>query len=538
MSNKEKNGLNPAAETAAEAPEKKKHNFKKLKFGSMSVIVLILVIAIVIVINLMAGLLSKRYPLKVDLTPDKRYELSDESIEVLQNLDKNVEITVTNTRDTFANMSAYFEQMYQQYGVNLEMPYEMIPEILDKYKLYAESSKGGIDVKYVDMNRDPDIISRYSKYYNGEIQEGSIVVYCNERVKVIASDEVVNMIRSPQSGGGQVPTSMNFAGESVITSAIMSVTDTNPMKVAIVKTMNGNALYETRLEPLSTSLESFLSKNGYDCVDVDIATDEISPADYDLLVVQMPNVDFSADIITKLSDFLYNDGNYQKNLLYIPSLTATNLPNIDEFLADWSIKVEPSIILDDNMISAPLETLGMNDASPVMAVSDAESVGTLANEKLPIAAPYTKALTVISKNNERVVKEVLKSSSTSYLTDLSTGEKGETGSFNAALLSSRSKADGLDVNTSNLLVLGSTFFADNALLTYSNTYNNANVLISMVNNMTGKENGVVIAEKALQQSNIAVTGTEGKVIRWIVIAVIPLIVALAGTIVLLRRRNK
>ena len=53
-----------------------------------------------------------------------------------------------------------------------------------------------------------------------------------------------------------------------------------------------------------------------------------------------------------------------------------------------------------------------------------------------------------------------------------------------------------------------------------------------------KENGVVIAEKALQQSNIAVTGTEGKVIRWIVIAVIPLIVALAGTIVLLRRRNK
>ena len=108
----------------------------------------------------------------------------------------------------------------------------------------------------------------------------------------------------------------------------------------------------------------------------------------------------------------------------------------------------------------------------------------------------------------------------------------------AALLSSRSKADGLDVNTSNLLVLGSTFFADNALLTYSNTYNNANVLISMVNNMTGKENGVVIAEKALQQSNIAVTGTEGKVIRWIVIAVIPLIVALAGTIVLLRRRNK
>ena len=86
MSNKENKELNSAAETAGETTEKKKHNFKKLKFGSASAVVLVLVIAIVVVINLMVGLLSKRYPLKVDLTPDKRYELSDESIDVLKNL--------------------------------------------------------------------------------------------------------------------------------------------------------------------------------------------------------------------------------------------------------------------------------------------------------------------------------------------------------------------------------------------------------------------------------------------------------------------
>ena len=82
------------------------------------------------------------------------------------------------------------------------------------------------------------------------------------------------------------------------------------------------------------------------------------------------------------------------------------------------------------------------------------------------------------------------------------------------------------------------FSVDNALLTYTNTYNNANVLIGMINNMTGKENGTVISEKALQQSNIAVTDKEAKVIRWIVIAIIPLLVPITGAIVLLRRRNK
>ncbi|MBQ3855482.1 MAG: hypothetical protein II762_02190, partial [Ruminococcus sp.] len=110
MSKKDINEMNTAGDTA-QAPEKKR-NLKKLKFGSMSVAVLVLVIAIVIVLNLMANIMSKRYPMKVDLTPDKRYELTDESIQVLKDLDKDVEITVTSARDTFASMADYFQQMY------------------------------------------------------------------------------------------------------------------------------------------------------------------------------------------------------------------------------------------------------------------------------------------------------------------------------------------------------------------------------------------------------------------------------------------
>ena len=137
MSNKDEIKDNIQADAAV--TEKKPRNLKKLKFGSMSVVVLILVIAIVIVLNLMANIMSKRYPMKVDLTPDKRYELTDESIQVLKDLDKDVEITVTSTRDTFASMATYFQQMYASYyGMNVELPYDMIPEILDKYSIYAE----------------------------------------------------------------------------------------------------------------------------------------------------------------------------------------------------------------------------------------------------------------------------------------------------------------------------------------------------------------------------------------------------------------
>ena len=56
--------------------------------------------------------------------------------------------------------------------------------------------------------------------------------------------------------------------------------------------------------------------------------------------------------------------------------------------------------------------------------------------------------------------------------------------------------------------------------------------------MTGKENGVIVPDKVLQQSFISVTSKEAKVIQVVVIWVIPFIVAAIGVIVLLRRKNK
>ncbi|HAE51768.1 MAG TPA: hypothetical protein DCG30_00750 [Ruminococcus sp.] len=518
--------------------EKKPKNFKKLKFGSMSLIVMVLVIAIVVVINLMCSILSERYPLKLDLTPDKRYELSDDSIQALKNLDKDVEITVTSTKDTFASMGAYFKQMYASYyGVNVDMPYEMIPELLDKYSMYAEEGKGKITVKYVDINKDPDIVTRYSKYYNGEIKEGSIIVFSGERIKVIGNDEVISMI-SPSQTSTQNNINMAFVGESTITSAIMSVTDANPISVGFITSMNKNAIYESSYAGVVKSFEDLLSKNGYDCTEID-TTDDMSPDDYDMIVLPVPNVDFSADVIGKMGDFLYNDGKYGKNMIYIPHLNSSNLTNIDEFLADWKIQVDSSIILDENMIQAPIQSLGVVDAAVMLNVADSDSVGTLANNSLPIAAPYNRNITVLSKNSESVATVVLKSQNTSYLQEMSADStKSDKGEYNAAVISKKETASGMDTFRSNLLVLGSSFMVDSGLISNTSTYNNSAVILGMVNTMTGKEGGIVISEKALQQATIAPTTGEASVIKIVVIYVIPLIIAAAGIIVLLRRRNK
>lgn len=86
----------------AAAPKATRGTGKKIKYGSMSMGIVIVVIAIVVLLNLMCGLVVKRYPVKLDLTSDNRYDLSDESIDALKSLEKDVDIVVTCPENSVA----------------------------------------------------------------------------------------------------------------------------------------------------------------------------------------------------------------------------------------------------------------------------------------------------------------------------------------------------------------------------------------------------------------------------------------------------
>ena len=250
--------VSEAASAVKEKAPKVKTGMKKFKYGTMSLIVVALVLAIVIVINLMSSMISKRYPIKFDLTPDKRYELSDESINVLKNLSGDVDVTVTMEKEMFESLATYYKQMYAQYGINADVPYDMIPNLLEKYSMYAEQGKGSVNVKYVDIDKDPDVVAKYKQYYNGDIEGGSIIVYSNEKVKVISGTDVRNMIQADQASLQSGTPNFVFAGESALTSAIRNVTDSNAMKVAAINKLNGQPMYN---EKMSTARLLRLSRN-------------------------------------------------------------------------------------------------------------------------------------------------------------------------------------------------------------------------------------------------------------------------------------
>lgn len=537
-----------AAEDTVEAADiavKKAKNFKKLKYGTMFYIVIALVTAIVVVLNVIVNMIAKRSPLKIDITPDNRYELSEESINAVKSLDKDVDITVTAVRDYFEALGNNYESNYAASGIPVEIPLEIIPELLEKYSIYAEQGNGKINVKYVDLNKDPDLIDKYKKYYNGDIGTGSIIVSSGERVRVFTEDEVLGMLSPDQTAMQAQQLKLNFTGESSLTSAITSVTDAHPVKVAFASMMNGASLFDEQSysDAAYTFEDELLMKNGYDCTEIDISTDEIKPEDYDMVVVFAPSVDFNENIIQKLSDFLYNDGNYDKNMVYVPDGSKTNLPNIEEFLADWSIKVENQLIYDDeNSIGSDM--FGRRQVQNIIAdISSPEDVGTLPSEKLEIVAPASRVLSPISKNNEDIVTEVLKSRNTSYTIDMDNYDPndpqyGAEEARTIVMLSKKQRADEFERHTSSLLVVGSAGMFNNQLIVQNTSFNNASVLINIMNTMTGKEAGVVIPDKNLQSSFIAPKASQMKKIHVAVVWIIPALVAVVGIAVLLRRRNK
>ena len=517
----------------AAAPKATRGTGKKIKYGSMSMGIVIVVIAIVVLLNLMCGLVVKRYPVKLDLTSDNRYDLSDESIDALKSLEKDVDIVVTCPENDFEGLSNQYKAMiYQSYGMNVEFPYTIIPEMLEKYSMYAESGKGSVNAKYVDMNRDPDVIAKYKTNYSGEIAAQSMIFACGDRVKVIPQNEVIGMIAPSKASAQSTNLQMVFSGESTITSAIMSVADSKPIKAAIVSMMNGSMVVDSVGSSIAYSTEQFLNKNGYDCTEIDIATDDLS--DYDMLVLCCPAFDFSEDVIAKMSDFLYNNGNYEKDMIYMPSLDALNLPNITEFLADWKIQIDENYIKDDKnsvTISGQLY--------PTIKVSDTEEVGTLPNDTLPIVAPFGRTISVVGKNNETVIKELLKSNDTSYVSSLTdNSDSSERAEYNIVVKARKETSSGLSVYGSDLLVIGSPYMTESSILSNTNTYNNAAVFLNIVNNMSGKENGVIIPEKSLQQNYISPDATALRVIEVTVILVIPILIACIGLVVLLRRKNR
>lgn len=495
-----------------------KINKKKLKYGSVAAVITVAVIAAVILLNVIVAAFADRYNMSFDLTPGGDFEISQETKDYVSSITENVEICTTVDELVFQTTeSKYFRQAY---------------EVLKKYTQNSDK----ISLNFVDMTVNPTYVEKYKQYYSGSITENSIIIFNadTKRIKVISVNELFNTEINYYTMSQSIVSSK---AEQVLTSALMYITDPNPKTAVYLDVLTQSAN--------GSNIKTLLDSNGFDVVTVDPLTEEI-PMDADLMVINSPLNDFSQDLVDKIYAFMENEGNYGKNMIYLAGVSQNSTPNIDAFLAEWGIKVGNGIVSENNEQNILSGSGGYAFAS---YLKSNDYTGGIPSETLsnPVAAynvrpverlfdvqgnVYTTSLLDTSETGVVITTEMMQE----YI------ESGVAPTFEEqpvtimALANKYTFIDNVQV-LSNIVVFGSDEML-NSGLTSQTYFNNGDYFMSIVNKISGKENGIYIVAKDLSGTTYQATNAQVSTLRVVFMFVIPAIVAAIGITVWLRRRNK
>lgn len=523
------------------AKDGKKFNAKKLKHGTMATVFTCVFVALLVLVNVVTTMLFDRYPITIDLTTNKIYSVSNDTEDYVKKVNVDVQVTIFADENTYTNYSSYNKQAV---------------ELLKNYcKLNHH-----ITYRFVDMDSHPEIV----KEYTDTISQFDMIFETKTKVdgKEISRTRKLGMLdlltfkdefqQKLSQSGYSIDTLAQQAGgdlaflsyygsyvessnaEQAFTSALMTVTDPNPVYVTI---LTGRS----ELTQL-TYFQTLLTANGYNVNTVDITSEDI-PADTDVVVIPAPKTDYLAEDITKVSDFLNNDGNLGKQLLYIASYGQEDTPNLDEFLSEYGLSVGKGVICESDS--------GKYYNSPCVTVASTVSdnfTQDVSTEKPAILSALCRPVNTLFDEQDMVSTDAyLKSSDSAYTANVEISQTTGQVNIGDALVKGQqnymavgSKAKFTDDNKtlySSVIAVGSEGMLSDTYLQYSQ-YQNSEYFISVINGLTGKTAGITITPKTITGNVFDITQQQKTVLKWTFCLGVPVVVLIVGIVIWARRKNK
>lgn len=469
-----------------------KFKTKKFKVGSLATAMTVIVTAVIVVINLIVGQLTDKFGLSLDLTQNKIFSLTEQSINFIKNLDKNVEIILLSDESTFVQTNSYFAQANS---------------VLKKYDLNSDKIK----LTYVDTVKNPTYLNEYQ---DENLTENSIIVKSSDKHKIITVQDIFDIQRSYYGS-----TITGSKAEQELTSAILYVTSENQTKVAVLKGYGEQDL---------TAFQELLKKNNFNIVEVSLLTQDI-PEDVNLAIIYGSERDFDSQSIEKLEKFLSMGG---KNLVYALNPNQAEAPNLNAFLEKNNIKVPPGLVYETNM-----QNVVSNAFEAVNEYVDEEYKSGLKNADIPVLMPYCKPLEV---TNPESTKVLLHFSSTAGILPKGAAQDFDfagnvSGPISSVVLSAVKTDTEKD---SNLAVIASYGALMQDYLS-SNALNNSAYFVNMVNKMTAREDvGITIESKSIGGKELGINKATADTIGIVMAIILPVGILILGTIVFLKRKNK
>lgn len=439
-----------------------------------------------IVLNMLASSLTTKFNLKLDLTRNSRYEISDTTREIMADLDKEVRVMVMGTEDEVA---AEIKEYLLQYAA-----------MSDNFKL-----------EYVDVYKNQAVLNEYQAK-GQSLETGDIILECGERFRIIDSSTLYNSTMSFEIG----MSNYSFELESRLTNGIVVVTGL--MNETAVYFLDGHG--ESALETLENSLNTLgFSNNRLNLLNGDI------PEDAGLIVSVAPSADFTVEEIHKLEKFFDRGGNFF--MVFTPGMPK--LERVNEMLKSWGIEPNYDLVLekDANKI-LQYESVMLTDTY------GHDITSAIRMQSLPLVSYLTSSFNVLSSNvNNATVETILETTDlavgkTNLESQISDFEEGDIkGPLPLAVVAEKSTPA-----TSRLAVIGSV-----GTLSLTEQYEgNSELMAGLVSWLTNNSNTLKILPKIVSESSVQVTNAALKVMNYLLVWIIPVIILLAGIIIWIRRR--
>ena len=497
------------AEKKAAKKSRRELKARAFRRGWFSVALVAFFLAAVILVNLIASTLVDKIPaLVIDTSGSDNFELTEDTLDYLPTLKDDIEIIVLSDEKDFKEGGEYFVQantLFHEY----------------------ENKSDKITLKYVDLTSNPTFVSSYP---DESLSAYNIIVKSDKGYKYITQQDYLDVQMNYNSyqyyiAGSKV--------EEAVTSAILNVTLDEKPKVTFISDIND---YDYK------SFKTLLDNNGFETEEVSPAMNSI-PEDTEILVLYTPNADLDSSYVDTISEFLDNDGEYGRELLYVPSEKFPELPNIDSLLEEWGMSVEKGYAFEND--TNYMGMVSYNVYLYITQYSNTTYTANMKNSSLPfcVLEGYSMPVNILDEENVSSLFTLSDQSQVVYRVESSDEPEYEDspnlvlGAVSTKGSESSSDADTDNSKSSNVVVIGSSVALSETFLS-SSSYGNSSYIVSMLNTLIDRENvGVTIESKSLESEELGITTAQIRVLSVIFVLVIPLAVLITGIVIFIKRRN-
>lgn len=457
------------------------------KYGINAVVSVILVLGIILFLDIFSYRHSKEY----DLTSDKRFSLSPQTISILESIEGDIKaVAFFSTEDPLK---------------------EYVSDLLDRYKY---ESDGTFQYRFVD----PALRPSDAKEYNVEVYNTIVLIYGDRTERVtLSEDEIFE------------------SGEQKLTNAILRVMATEQKHIYFL-TQHGEHGIDDDYNTVKSSLEG----QNYKIFELNLVTTPEVPEDAAVLIMAGPVANLFDVEIKSIRDYLSGGG----SVLVMLDPDAKS-PRLESFLEEIGIVMGRDIIIDTRS-----RLYGGDYTIPMVNIYYPHTITE--DFKLPSFFPYARSVEIDEGASDSTgwdLKYLAKTSEYSWAeTDLSGGAvkfdegRDKVGPVPVAAVGVKD-VSGEDVEETDeenvvggearIVVFGNSEFANN---TFFYVEGNRELFLNSVNWLAEELELIAIGPK--DKKTDILTMSRGQAIWFFMVSVIimPLLMVCSGVIVTLRRR--